>query len=171
MLTAEGRNTDFANMSLEDMAFGNAMDSYYTFLLYEALKEEMEEKMSPIFKKFYKVVLQPLTEHFPKVTANGIDVEVSKLETLEQEGKDLLMELHDNLYGFDNVIHTQNVGSSKDLIRILYLGKGEKGKLIERESCYNLLWPDETENGDPSTDRKSFNFLLDAIDTELSKRG
>lgn len=169
MLNKEGQTTDFRSMSLDDMAFGNALDCYYTFKLVKELRNEFDQ-LNPTFHQFYKEVLKPLVLEFADVSFKGIPVDMETLKSMKKEIDDKLLDLEIKIYQDHNLSKHFNLNSNKHLIEKLYL-EFKNDEIQKREGSYNLMWPDETEAGDPKTDREALVFLLNSITRELESRG
>lgn len=171
MLTKEGSTTDFANMSLEDIALGNAMDTFYTLLLYRELKKDLSKNFNPTFLEFYSKVLIPLNSFFAKTSFEGIDVSRQELIKLEKEVRNKLVTLEDEVYKVGNLTPKDNINSPKNLSEILYLGNDETKGLFLRDKGFNLMWPEETDTEQPKTDVEALKFILDSVRLELQERG
>lgn len=170
MLTIrDGAKINWGKLSLEDCAFGNVSDTRYTLEIYHILNEKLCERK---VQTFIEKVIDKLHLVLSKVSYRGIDVSVKNLEALENQAQGIIMDLEDKIYA-DPVVKdkTKNISSPSDLASILYLGKDEEENPILREDGFNFYWSDETDSGNPSTDKESLEFLLDTIEKELLTRG
>jgi len=158
MLTIDNPSKfDWANMALSDCAEGNAMDTYFTLKLYDLLMEKLEG--DPVLKLVTEV-LMPSLELFSEVEYNGIDIDVTALDTVGKALASTNMDLEDSLYGIDVVSPDDNLSSNADLQKILYTG----------EDCLELYPPDKTTKGAPSVSAPTLKLLLDQINEELQSR-
>ena len=159
MLTIENPNKfDWANISLSDCCEGNAMDAYFTLKLFNLIMEKFEGQ--PVMKLIENVVM-PSLETFAEMEYNGLDVDLSTLESVGKQLRSTNMDEEDFLYTCKSVTKTDNLSSNNDLIEILYT----------REDGMELYPPDKTAKGKPSVSAPTLKLLLEHIDTELESRG
>ena len=158
MLTVkEGRKFDWAALTMEECATGNALDASYTLRIYDELKGKLEANGTlPVLDK----LLSPLFPVFADIEYRGLDVSLDELGVVGRTLNQLLMDIEDGLYVSDKVVKTANLMSTKDLIDILYSGEG-----------FGFYPPVRTDKGNPSTNKQSLDILLTQIDEELEKRG
>jgi len=158
MLTIDNpKKFDWANMPLSDCCEGNALDSYFTLKLFNLICEKLDGE--PMFKLIEKVVM-PSLETFSEMEYNGLDVDVSTLESVGRELTTKNMDEEDSLYSCEGIEKTDNLSSNHDLIEILYT----------REGSLELYPPDRTAKGSPSVSAPTLKLLLEHIDEELKSR-
>jgi len=158
MLTIDNPKTfDWANMSLSDCCLGNAMDTHFTFRLYELIIEKLEG--NPVMNLIENIVM-PSIENFAIMEYNGLEVDPEKLKVVGKQLSNDNMWEEDLLYDCKGVTKTDNLSSNNDLIEILYT----------REGALELYPPDKTAKGKPSVSAPTLKILLEQIEKELSKR-
>ena len=158
MLTIDNpKKFDWANMPLSDCCEGNALDSYFTLKLFNLICEKLDGE--PMFKLIEKVVM-PSLETFSEMEYNGLDVDVSTLESVGRELTTKNMDEEDSLYSCKGIEKTDNLSSNHALIEILYT----------REGSLELYPPDRTAKGSPSVSAPTLKLLLEHIDEELKSR-
>jgi len=158
MLTIDNPKTfDWANMSLSDCCLGNAMDTHFTFKLYELIIEKLEG--NPVMNLIENIVM-PSIENFAIMEYNGLEVDPEKLKVVGKQLSNDNMWEEDLLYDCKGVTKTDNLSSNNDLIEILYT----------REGALELYPPDKTAKGKPSVSAPTLKILLEQIEKELSKR-
>lgn len=163
MLNQDPKKIDFATLPINEVIKGNALDSYFTLLLYEALAKEI----NPNFQEFHDLVLSPLIPYFAEQTREGIPVDPEKLNNLSlqlQIKKSIAKQDIFNCEIYTDGVH--NINSNKDLASVLYCSPDYEAV----EGSINLHWPETTDKGAPSTNSESLKFLLSEINTELAKR-
>ena len=159
MLTIDNpRRFDWANMDLSDCCEGNAMDTYFTLKLFDLIMKRLEGQ--PVMKLIENVVM-PSLETFAEMEYNGLDVDLSTLESVGKQLRSTNMDEEDFLYTCKSVTKTDNLSSNNDLIEILYT----------REEGMELYPPDKTAKGKPSVSAPTLKLLLEHIDVELERRG
>ena len=159
MLTVNNPKTfDWANMSLVDCVEGNAADSYFTLKIFELISLKLEEMgMMGVLEK----LLMPSLPMFVDMEWRGMDVSESQLKVVGKQLSAVNIEEEDSLYGFSQVLTSDNLSSNNDLIEILYT----------REGSFELYPPDRTGKGSPSVAAPTLKLLLAQIEEELKKRG
>lgn len=166
MLTVENPKTvDWANLSLTDCAYGNALDTAYTLKLFELFEEKIE-KEGPI--KLFRNMIVPAMKHFARAEWKGIPI---SREELERQGKKLqarLMDIEDSLYTIIGRTDI-NFGSNKQLGEVLFL-KGDSKNIEEDSSILKLHPPTRTPTGAPQVDEFALNLLVEEIEKELEQR-
>jgi DNA polymerase I-like protein with 3'-5' exonuclease and polymerase domains len=159
MLTIDNPSRfDWANMDLSDCCEGNAMDTYFTLKLFDLIMKRLEGQ--PVMKLIENVVM-PSLETFAEMEYNGLDVDLSTLESVGKQLRSTNMDEEDFLYTCKSVTKTDNLSSNNDLIEILYT----------REEGMELYPPDKTAKGKPSVSAPTLKLLLEHIDVELERRG
>jgi DNA polymerase I-like protein with 3'-5' exonuclease and polymerase domains len=158
MLTIDNpKKFDWANMALSDCCEGNAMDTYFTLKLFDLVEEKLEElDVLPFVEK----VLSDSLETFAEMEYEGLLVSQDKLQQLTKELRGLTLNQEDELYGYPQVIKTDNLSSNNDLIDIFYL----------REGGFEFYPPDKTAKGSPSVSAPTLKVLLEQINKELVRR-
>ena len=158
MLTVkEGRKFDWAALTMEECATGNALDASYTLRVYDELRDKLVANGTlPVLDK----LLSPLFPVFADIEYRGLDVSLDELGVVGRTLNQLLMDIEDELYVSNKVAKTANLMSTKDLMDILYSGDG-----------FGFYPPVMTDKGNPSTNKQSLDILLTQIDEELEKRG
>lgn len=158
MLTIDNPKTfDWANMSLSDCCLGNAMDTYFTFKLYELIIEKLEGNS---VMSLLENIVMPSIENFAIMEYNGLEVDPEQLKVVGKQLSNDNMWEEDLLYDCKGVTKTDNLSSNNDLIEILYT----------REGALELYPPDKTSKGKPSVSAPTLKILLEQIEKELSKR-
>lgn len=159
MLTIENPSTfNWSEMSLADCAEGNAADAYFTLKIFDLVQEKLESLgMSNLLEK----LIMPSLSLFSEMEYQGLDVDVSKLESVGRNLRETNMNLEDSLYVFDQVKKTHNLSSNNDLIDILYLG----------EDGFDTYPPDLTAKGAPSVSAPTLKLLLEQVEKEIESRG
>jgi len=158
MLTIDNPKTfDWANMSLSDCCLGNAMDTHFTFKLYELIIEKLEGNL---VMNLIENIVMPSIENFAIMEYNGLEVDPEKLKVVGKQLSNDNMWEEDLLYDCKGVTKTDNLSSNNDLIEILYT----------REGALELYPPDKTAKGKPSVSAPTLKILLEQIEKELSKR-
>ena len=158
MLSIDNPKTfDWANMDLSDCCEGNAMDTYFTFKLYDLIMEKFEG--DPVMTLIENVVM-PSLETFAEMEYNGLIVDTEKLDSVDRQLRAKNMDEEDSLYSCEGVKKTDNLSSNNDLIEILYLREGSMG----------LYPPNRTGKGKPSVAAPTLKLLLEHIEEELQTR-
>tara|TARA_R110000824_G_scaffold80021_1_gene201568 strand:+ start:135 stop:620 length:486 start_codon:yes stop_codon:yes gene_type:complete len=153
----EGRKFDWAALTMEECATGNALDASYTLRVYDELRDKLVANGTlPVLDK----LLSPLFPVFADIEYRGLDVSLDELGVVGRTLNQLLMDIEDELYVSNKVAKTANLMSTKDLMDILYSGDG-----------FGFYPPVMTDKGNPSTNKQSLDTLLTQIDEELEKRG
>ena len=154
MLTIQNPKTfDWANMSLSDCCEGNAMDSYFTLKLFDLICDKLDPNTFSLVEK----VLAEANPIFADIEYQGMPVDSVALKSV---GKQLRDKNTDNLYAYKQVLKTDNISSTKDLIEILYT----------REGGFELYPPDKTNKGKPSVSAPTLKLLLEFVNEELAKK-
>jgi len=157
MLTIHNPKTfDWSSISLADCCEGNAMDSYFTLKLFELICEKMDEPTLLLVEK----VLAEANTIFADIEYEGMNVDRDALQTVGKALKDKNIDDNDNLYAYKQVLKTDNLSSTKDLIDILYT----------REGGFEVYPPDKTNKGKPSVSAPTLKLLLEFVNEELLRK-
>jgi len=157
MLTVQNPKTfDWANMPLSDCCEGNAADAYFTLKLFDLICERLDPKTMHLVE----TVLAEANPIFADIEYEGMDVDVTTLEAVGKELRDKNIEDTDSLYAFSQVLKTDNLSSTKDLIEVLYT----------REDGFGVYPPDRTNKGAPSVSAPTLKLLLEFVNEVLAKR-
>jgi DNA polymerase I-like protein with 3'-5' exonuclease and polymerase domains len=160
MLTVkDGKKQDWDGMSLHEIAEGNAMDVFFTLRIFDLLTERLAE--NPSLEKAYTLMMSPLAAEFAEIEARGFVVDTEVLEGLDEEVSANVKELHDAVLALPRVPGNMNLNSNPQLVELLYTG----------DDGYQLFPPytsKKTKN--PSCDKNSMEFLIEAIEAELGRR-
>lgn len=159
MLTQEdGRKVDWANMSLAEMAKGNALDSYNTLKLYEILLVELE-KLDLL--DHCKTLLSPLAPILADIESQGMLIDTTKLVELKPKLESEVESIKSKLYTFTQVKPEDNVSSTYDLRDIFFT----------REDGFGLYPPFRTKKtNEPQVDKNTLDTLESLIEEELKRR-
>jgi DNA polymerase I-like protein with 3'-5' exonuclease and polymerase domains len=170
MLTAhEGSSIDWENIDLKTCAYGNVLDTRYTLEIYKILDSQLKGKK---VETFLEKVINKLHIVLAKASFRGIDVSDTVLNDLEKQINEKVMDVEDLIYASKRVKNkSMKLTSTKDLREILFMEPKENNDFDLRDSGFNFFWSDETDNGNPSTDREALTFLLNSINEELLSRG
>lgn len=175
MLTVTNPNrVNWSEMSLAQMARGNALDSYFTFKCYEVLYEKLD-KLKMI--KTYEEIMAPASLFFVDMEVEGLTISEEQLKVLQKELKNKIIETEELLYSYPEVKKDSNMGSANDMIRIFFsldkfIGtEGQKDWLINPEWGFGLYPPVFTDKKQPSTSYEALDLLLTQIKDEIDRRG
>jgi len=124
------------------------MDSYFTLKLFDLICEKMDESTLLLVEK----VLAEANTIFADIEYEGMNV--------GKELKDKNIDDNDNLYAYKQVLKTDNLSSTKDLIDILYT----------REGGFEVYPPDKTNKGKPSVSAPTLKLLLEFVNEELLRK-
>ena len=159
MLTVRnGKKFDWANISLVDCVRGNAMDAHFTLKVFNVLKEKLDGMG---VSKFYGKVLAPANTVFVEPEWSGIKVCPDKIKSIGKSLNDTIIDVHDSLYDYPQLINKENLSSSRDLQGVLYT----------KEKGFAFYPPDKTEKGSPSVSAPTLEILLGQIKKEIISRG
>jgi len=148
MLTvANGKEQNWAEMPLEDLAFGNAMDCDFTLRLYHDLREVINEKnLHHIYDKLIKKSMVILTE----TEFHGMNVDTEYLDVLDDGFTRKKEEVLEELYEASPFKKKFNPRSSLEIIGILFSEEG-----------YNLLPVKfNSKSQKPCVDKKDLSIIL-----------
>jgi len=158
MLTVkDGKKQDWASMPLDEMAKGNAMDSYYTLKLFERLYLELE-KIDLV--DHYKNLLSPLIPVLADIENKGMLIDQATIDSLDSRVKEKVDASKATVQAFPFIKEEYNIASNKDLIQIFYNGA----------DGLTLYPPTRTDKGSPSVDKNAMETLENLIEAELEKR-
>jgi DNA polymerase I-like protein with 3'-5' exonuclease and polymerase domains len=158
MLTIKNaKNTVWADIPLDDLARGNALDIHFTYLIDDILEDGYDSDKQ---KKLLDYILNPLLVHVARMEYNGIDISEENMQALGSKLNYAIIEKEDSLYLIDGVETSDNLKSSEDLGNILY----------GREGGMELYPPDWTAKDKPKTCKNTLGILLEQIDDELERR-
>jgi len=125
---ADGKNNDWAGMSLEDLAYGNSMDADFTLRLFKVMKPEADATGVYLV---YEKVLQDALSILSEVEFFGIKIDdqvVADLDVkLQSELKDLEVLIQEA-----SPVKPINISSNADLIRVLFTSEGFSEKAFKR---------------------------------------
>jgi DNA polymerase I-like protein with 3'-5' exonuclease and polymerase domains len=158
MLTISNPKTfRWSEMSLHDCCEGNAADTYFTLKLFYLIMDKLEDLgMTGLVEN----IIAPATEVFAEMEYEGLHVDMNQLGVVGQQLFSKNINQEDELYTFDQVQNTDNLGSNKDLMEVLYT----------REGAFEFYPPDKTDKGAPSVSAPTLKLLLDQINEELKSR-
>jgi DNA polymerase-1 len=158
MLTVkDGKKQDWESMPLSEMAKGNAMDSYYTLMLFHKMYSELQ-KLD--LTDHYKNLLSPLIPVLADIENRGMLIDNGTLGNLDSRVKSKVDEAKSKVLSFPFVKEEYNIASNKDLIKIFYHDSEGLG----------LYPPTKTDKGSPSVDKNAMETLENLIEAELEKR-
>jgi DNA polymerase I-like protein with 3'-5' exonuclease and polymerase domains len=158
MLTVSNpKNFDWASISLSDCCEGNAADAYFTLKLFDLVSNKLEDTGC---LSFVEQVLPDALSVFAEMEYEGLGVSESKLNELDRELSNMIVNQEDALYHFEEVLKSDNLASNNDLAEMFYT----------REGGFEFYPPDKTGSGKPSVSAPTLKILLEQINSELSKR-
>lgn len=122
MLTvADGKTTVWAEIPLNELAFGNAMDCDFTLRLYRILRLKVKElKLHHIYDKLIKDAMEVLVE----TELNGMALDVGYLNELDEKLVSCVEETKAELMAASPFGEEFNPKSSDDIIEILFSDEG-----------------------------------------------
>lgn len=175
MLTVTNANrVNWGEMSLAQMARGNALDSYFTLKCYEVLYEKLD-KLNMV--RTYEEIMAPASLFLVDMEIDGLNISEQQLKVLQKELRDKIIEAEELLYSYPEVKKDSNMASANDMIRIFFsLDKfvgteGQKDWLINPEWGFGLYPPVFTAKKQPSTSYEALDLLLTQIKDEIDRRG
>ena len=159
MLTVKDpKNTKWAEMSLVELAEGNAQDAFFTLRIYEYLLEELQK--NPVVYKLYETMLSDMTSKFSDIELKGFLVSEEELNNVGRQLYIECAELEDQLYEAPQVDKEDKISSPADLCKILFL----------KEGAFELYPPQFTATNAPSSKSEVIETLINQIEAELSKK-
>ena len=115
------KDEDFwANMPLDDLAFGNAMDCDFTLRAYHVLRQEMKEKYVNFV---YDNLLKDILVILGMVENQGIKVDEDYLKVLDQQLQDELQTLLSKLQDLSPT-ESINPNSTAEMASVLFTSEG-----------------------------------------------
>ncbi len=149
----------WAELSLLEIAEGNAMDTFFTLKIFKKLYEFLEA--NPKLMIIYSTLLSPLNNVFIEPEFNGLNVSTKRLKQVGAELKTKVLEAEDQVYLLPKVKKTLKISSNSNLVDLFY----------EDSEGFQLYPPKYTKSGkEPSTDRETLETLELLIEEELIKR-
>jgi len=119
------KGENFSNVSIEDATFYAAEDAWMTYLLYFALKKQMElASLTPLLKEA-KDVEYPFINVLIGMESLGIKVDQEQLKTLQATLSSELAKLTEEIYALSQ--SEFNIKSTQQLGEILFMKLGLKG--------------------------------------------
>lgn len=175
MLTVTNpKSISWADMSLAQMAKGNALDSYFTLKCYEVLYDKLDKlKMTNTYEK----LMAPATLFFVEVEVEGLAISEPQLGVLGKELKNKIIDAEEQLYSYPEIKKDSNMGSAQDMIRTFFsleksIGTdGKKDWIITPDWGFGLYPPVFTDKKQPSTSYEALDLLLTQIKDEIDRRG
>ena len=158
MLTVQNAETfDWANISLTDCVEGNALDTICTLDLYYIFKEIIESNGQ---LNLLENLVSKGQEVFTKIEFQGVDVDISEVDRIDEELSELLVTLAADLYEFKEIREDTNIGSDMQMAEVLFTN----------EDGFGLYPPMRTDGGAPAVNKDSRVLLLNQIKMELESR-
>jgi len=158
MLTIVNPETfDWANISLTDCVEGNALDTICTLDLYYIFKEIIESNGQ---LNLLENLVSKGQEVFTKIEYQGVDVDISEVDRIDEELSELLVTLAADLYEFKEIREDTNIGSDMQMAEVLFTN----------EDGFGLYPPMRTDGGEPAINIDSRVLLLNQIKMELDSR-
>lgn len=158
MLTIVNPETfDWANISLTDCVEGNALDTICTLDLYYIFKEIIESNGQ---LNLLENLVSKGQEVFTKIEFQGVDVDISEVDRIDEELSELLVTLAADLYEFKEIREDTNIGSDMQMAEVLFTN----------EDGFGLYPPMRTDGGEPAINIDSRVLLLNQIKMELDSR-
>ena len=132
------------------------MDSYFTLKLFDLICDKLDPNTFALVEK----VLAEANPIFAEIEYQGMAIDSVALKSVGKQLRDKNIDDTDNLYAYKQVLKTDNISSTKDLIEILYT----------REGGFELYPPDKTNKGKPSVSAPTLKLLLEFVNEELAKK-
>lgn len=155
MLTVSKKDlqtTDWKNMPMEDLAFGNALDCDFTLRLFDKVNDDLNKDGRPIL---YDSVLAPVLTDFGKMEFHGVKVDKKYLSILDKQLKQEVSTSKDKCLSLSPVPEL-NVKSVPDLVTVLFTTEG-----------FDLTPTKWNKKSDlPSTDAKELQILLSKLEAQ-----
>ena len=99
-------------------------------------------------------------EVFTKIEFQGVDVDISEVDRIDEELSELLVTLAADLYEFKEIREDTNIGSDMQMAEVLFTN----------EDGFGLYPPMRTDGGEPAINIDSRVLLLNQIKMELDSR-
>ena len=158
MLTVKDpKKQNWAEMSLADLAEGNAQDAFFTLRIFELLEGQLKDLE---LHHLYDTLIAPMTPVFAKIEYHGLDVDSQTLDVLNTQLDSKIKDKEAEIRALPEVSTEDNLNSTQDLVDILFT----------REGSFQLYPPVNTAKGKPSVNSECIDILLEQIDEELESR-
>jgi DNA polymerase I-like protein with 3'-5' exonuclease and polymerase domains len=158
MLTVKDpKKQNWAEMSLTELAEGNAQDAFFTWKIFHLLEDQLKELE---LHHLYENLIAPMTPVFAEIEYNGLEVDSSTLDKLNADLEVKITGKHQDIKAIPEVAVEDNMNSSADLVDILFT----------RENSFQLYPPVNTAKGKPSVNSECIEILLEQIEDELESR-
>ena len=158
MLTVKDpKKQNWAEMSLADLAEGNAQDAFFTLRIFELLETQIKDLN---LHHLYGSLIAPMTPIFAEIEYNGLNVDSQTLDVLNAQLDNKIKDKEAEIRALPEVSTEDNLNSTQDLVDILFT----------REGSFQLYPPVNTAKGKPSVNSECIDILLEQIDEELESR-
>lgn len=158
MLTVKDpKKQNWAEMSLADLAEGNAQDAFFTLRIFELLETQIKDLN---LHHLYGSLIAPMTPIFAEIEYNGLNVDSQTLDVLNTQLDNKIKDKESEIRALPEVSTEDNLNSTQDLVDILFT----------REGSFQLYPPVNTAKGKPSVNSECIDILLEQIDEELESR-
>lgn len=158
MLTVKDpKKQNWAEMSLADLAEGNAQDAFFTLRIFELLETQIKDLN---LHHLYGSLIAPMTPIFAEIEYNGLNVDSQTLDVLNTQLDSKIKDKESEIRALPEVSTEDNLNSTQDLVDILFT----------REGSFQLYPPVNTAKGKPSVNSECIDILLEQIDEELESR-
>ena len=158
MLTVKDpKKQNWAEMSLADLAEGNAQDAFFTLRIFELLETQIKDLN---LHHLYGSLIAPMTPIFAEIEHNGLSVDSQTLDVLNTQLDSKIKDKESEIRALPEVNTEDNLNSTQDLVDILFT----------REGSFQLYPPVNTAKGKPSVNSECIDILLEQIDEELESR-
>ena len=158
MLTVKDpKKQNWAEMSLADLAEGNAQDAFFTLRIFELLETQIKDLN---LHHLYGSLIAPMTPIFAEIEYNGLSVDSETLDVLNAQLDNKIKDKEAEIRALPEVSTEDNLNSTQDLVDILFT----------REGSFQLYPPVNTAKGKPSVNSECIDILLEQIDEELESR-
>ena len=158
MLTVKDpKKQNWAEMSLADLAEGNAQDAFFTLRIFELLETQIKDLN---LHHLYGSLIAPMTPIFAEIEYNGLNVDSQTLDVLNTQLDSKIKDKEFEIRALPEVSTEDNLNSTQDLVDILFT----------REGSFQLYPPVNTAKGKPSVNSECIDILLEQIDEELESR-
>jgi DNA polymerase I-like protein with 3'-5' exonuclease and polymerase domains len=158
MLTVKDpKKQNWAEMSLADLAEGNAQDAFFTLRIFELLETQIKDLN---LHHLYGSLIAPMTPIFAEIEYNGLNVDSQTLDVLNMQLDNKIKDKEFEIRALSEVSTEDNLNSTQDLVDILFT----------REGSFQLYPPVNTAKGKPSVNSECIDILLEQIDEELESR-
>jgi DNA polymerase-1 len=123
MLTVSKKDlecVDWANLSLDKLALGNALDCDFTLRVFDKIEADLTKEGRP---KIYDAVLAPVLMDFGAMEYRGMRIDEKALDELDKQLSQMLIDLEKECMTL-SPIPDINIKSPKDLIVVLFTSAG-----------------------------------------------